>query len=460
MRSQPRRRWLWLAGVAAVTLLALASLSSANLGATGPAGALTLGLEPFASGLISPIGIANAGDERLFILEQAGIIRIVLPDGTVLPEPFLEITDRVDDGGNEEGLLGLAFHPQYTANGYFYVNYTYDPNGTSPGWTRISRFSVTADPDVADPGSEQVLLTVVQPASNHNAGHILFGPDGYLYVPLGDGGGAGDIADNAQNPALLLGKVSRIDVDSGPGDLPDCVGDGAGAYTVPAGNPFVDGPGGACDEIWALGLRNPWRSSFDRLTGDLYIGDVGQNVWEEIDFQPAASAGGENYGWRCYEGNHAYNTDGCLPAPNYTFPIFEYQHSAGNCTVIGGYVYRGDQYPAMAGRYLLLDFCSGNFWDLRQESGDWLATLHTNLQSPFNYAAFGEAANGELYVAGRSTGQIYRLTENSAPPTVTPSPSVVPSATPSPTPTATPSVSPTPTSTPSVFKYAPVLLKD
>lgn len=368
-------------------------------------GELSLDLVPFTTGLNSPVSMANAGDDRLFVVEQAGRIRIVEADGTLLLVPFLDIVDRVDSSPSEGGLLGLAFHPEYADNGYFYVNYTYLSGVTR--YTRISRFTVTGDPDVADPDSENVLLTVVQPAPNHNAGDIHFGPDGYLYIPLGDGGGAGDTANNAQTPTNILGSVSRIDVDMGPGEVADCVGLGSGDYTVPNDNPFADGPGGNCDEIWAIGLRNPWRSSFDRDTGDFFMGDVGQGDWEEVDFQPAASTGGENYGWRCYEGNHEYNPAGCGPMEDYTFPIFEYV-SSGNCSVIGGYVYRGSQYPIMTGRYFLTDYCSGNFWDLEPAGADtWLATEHSNLQQS-GFTTFGEALDGELYVA-KNNGTIYHL---------------------------------------------------
>jgi glucose/arabinose dehydrogenase len=368
-----------------------------------------LSLAQFAQGLTNPTGLYNAGsgDPRLFVIEQAGRIKILQPDGTVLSTPFLDITDRVDSSDNEEGLLGLAFHPNYAINGLFYLNYT---NTTSNiRRTRISRFSVTSDPNTADPNSEEVLLTVDQPFSNHNAGDIHFGPDGYLYIPLGDGGGGGDPGDNAQTRTTLLGKISRIDVDSDPGGAPpDCVGQGAGNYTIPPDNPLIDGQGGTCDEIWALGFRNPFRSSFDRLTGDLYIADVGQDLWEEIDVQPKNSSGGENYGWRCYEGNHEFNTLACGPATDYTFPIFEYSHDEG-CSVSGGYVYRGTKYPAMQGHYLLTDYCSGKFRDLiRNDVGDWIATLHT-LPATSGFASFGEDSEGELYVVNNVTGVIYRV---------------------------------------------------
>jgi len=397
--------------VATVTLCILFGMRSNAAVSNAAPQALDLALVAFATGFDDPLGVTNAGsgDDRLFVVEQGGVIKIVHPDGTVLPTPFLDISGRVDSSSNEEGLLGLTFHPDYASNGYFYLNYTHTSFNIRR--TRISRFSVSDDPNVADPDSESILLTVRQPQANHNAGDIHFGPDGYLYVPLGDGGGAGDTGNNAQNLSLLLGKIARIDVDSGSGSAPDCQGGGTGNYTIPPTNPLVDGAGGTCDEIWAIGLRNPWRSSFDRLTGDLYIGDVGQNDWEEINYQPVNAGGGENYGWRCYEGDHAFNTDGCGPMINYTFPIFEYNQTDNGCTVIGGYVYRGSQYPAMYGHYLLADYCSGNFWDLAPDGGGWQATKHTNL-SGFGYVAFGEDASGELYVVNISSNTLYRLQEN------------------------------------------------
>jgi len=397
-------------------------------------GPLQLDLIPFAtSGLDDPIALANAGpgDNRLFVVERDGRIKIIQPDGTVLPTPFLDISDWVfsladndsdSDPGSEQGLLGLVFHPNYANNGYFYVNYTVEVD--SDEWrTHISRFKVSDDnPNVADVDltqPEPILLAIDQPARNHNAGALHFGPnDGYLYIPMGDGGGSGDDAgsgNNAQTRSRLLGKIIRIDVDLGPGTGPDCQGDGTSInYTVPPTNPFVNDTTlpDPCDEIWAIGLRNPWRSSFDRLTGDLYIGDVGQGEWEEIDFQAHDSTGGLNYGWRCYEGNHPFNTSGCQAPGNYTFPIFEYNQSGNGCTVIGGYVYRGSQYPAMLGRYLLADFCTGNFWDLERQGNTWQPTKYTHLAN-FGYTAFGEDANGELYVVNLDENRVYRLIETS-----------------------------------------------
>ena len=409
--------------------------------------AITLSLTAFASGLSNPVVIENAGDSRLFVVEQTGRIRIVQSNGNLVATPFLDITDRVDDFNNEEGLLGLTFHPNYANNGYFYVNYTSYNGGTRR--SRISRFTVTANPDVADPNSEIILLTVNQPFTNHNAGHIAFGPEGYLYIPWGDGGSGGDPNNYSQTLTTLLGKVARIDVNSGAGAAPDCFGVGSGNYTIPNSNPFITGLGGTCDEIWAIGTRNPWHSSFDRLTGDFYIADVGQNNWEEVDFQPAGASGGTNYGWRCYEGNHTYNTSGCGPIGNYTFPIYEYNHSS-HCSITGGYVYRGTLYPNMIGHYFFTDYCSGNFWDtIRDGQGVWQTTFHNNL-SGFGNTAIGQGDNGELYVANINNGTIRRLVDTSPSNTATPT-NVPPTATPTRTPTATatsPAGTPTPTRTP------------
>jgi uncharacterized repeat protein (TIGR01451 family) len=395
--------------------LFLSALESSKAASTTTQGKLDLSLVVFATGFSDPVSIANAGpgDNRIFVIERAGQIKIIQPDGTILPTPFLNITGRVDSSSTEEGLLGLAFHPSYGSNGYFYVNYTNTSSGIRR--TRISRFNVTSDPEIADPNSEDILLTITQPFSNHNAGDMHFGPDGYLYIPLGDGGSGGDPDNNAQNLGLLLGKIVRIDVDSGPGHAPDCPGTGSGNYAIPSTNPLIDGAGGTCDEIWAIGLRNPWRSSFDRLTGDLYIGDVGQDNYEEVNVQLAAPPGGQNYGWRCYEGNQIFDLSGCGPTGGYTFPVFVYDNPTDGCSITGGYVYRGDMYPFMYGRYLLTDYCSGNFWDLVRDSGNWKADIHTNLAG-FGYVAFGEDASGELYVVNRSNGTVSHVRENSVGP--------------------------------------------
>jgi glucose/arabinose dehydrogenase len=314
------------------------------------------------------------GSGRLFILEKYGAIRI-FKDGLLSPQPFLNIDDRVDDGSNEMGLLGLAFHPNFEQNGYFYVNYTGDG-----GHTRISRF--TASGDVADPNSEQVLMVIDQPFPNHNGGAVAFGPDGYLYLGLGDGGAAGDPFKNGQDTSSLLGKILRIDVNNGD------------PYSIPADNPFGN-------EVWAYGLRNPWRISFDRVTGDLWIGDVGQNQYEEIDYLPSGSPGGANFGWSIMEASYGY--DG-VAQPGLLLPAAEYSHDFG-CSVTGGYVYRGSM-PEWNGIYLYGDYCSGTVWGLILVDGQWQSQVV--FEADLRITSFGEDESGELYLVS-DTGSIYIL---------------------------------------------------
>ena len=285
------------------------------------------------SGLTRPVDLQPDGSGRLFVVEKLGHIHII-ENGQWIENPFLNIEDRVNDSSNEMGLLGLAFHPDYVQNGYFFVNYT-----GSGGDTFISRFQVSGDPNIANPSSEVNLLRIDQPYPNHNGGGLDFGPEGYLYAGMGDGGLAGDPHGNGQKTDTLLGKVLRLDVDS------------AKPYAVPADNPFGN-------EIWDYGLRNPWRISFDSLTGDLYIGDVGQGTWEEIDIHPSGAPGGINYGWKFREGAHEY--DGNASA-GLTDPIAEYSHAEGGCSVTGGYVYRGSM-PEWSGVYLYADYCTGYVW--------------------------------------------------------------------------------------------------
>jgi glucose/arabinose dehydrogenase len=365
------------------------------------AGTPDVELELFASPIDRPSVITNAGDnsDRVFIAELTGAIRIVDANGTLLPAPFLDL-DPQSACCSEQGVLGLAFHPDYETNGYFYVHYS-DLNGD----TVVSRFSVSAgDPNVADLGSELQLLTLAQPVWNHNGGQIEFGPDGYLYIGLGDGGGSGDTADRAQNMGLLFGKILRIDVDNQDPPL---------EYAIPDDNPFVGEPG-AREEIWALGLRNPWRFSFDRLTGDLFIGDVGQNLWEEVDLQPASSTGGENWGWRCYEGNATFNTTGCGPAGDYDFPILVYPHSSDNCSINGGYVYRGSDFPNLWGTYLYGDYCTGRIWGASFDGMSWSSVELEQMTT--NQSTFGQDEDGELYVGAfvSTTGAVYRIVDANA----------------------------------------------
>ncbi|HEX8502759.1 MAG TPA: PQQ-dependent sugar dehydrogenase [Pyrinomonadaceae bacterium] len=367
-----------------------------------------LELRPPLGGFTAPVGVTNAADgsNRLFVVEQGGRIRVV-KNGALLPTPFLNISARISSGG-ERGLLGLAFPREYARKGYFYVNYT-NPAGD----TIISRFQRSAaDPDVADPASEQILLTIGQPFANHNGGQLAFSQrDRMLYVGMGDGGSGGDPGNRAQNPADLLGKILRIDTETGR----------PYTYTSPPTNPFVTAAGFR-PEIWALGVRNPWRFSFDRLTADLYVADVGQGSWEEVNFQPAASAGGENYGWRIMEGTHCFNPNPCNPA-GLTPPIVEYGHGAGDCSVTGGYVYRGFPYPRMQGLYFYGDFCTGRIWALRRESGVWQNSLL--LDTSIQISAFGEDEPGNLYVVSYGAGQIHELVDAGQTP--------VPVATPTPT---------------------------
>ncbi len=348
--------------------------------------------ERVVGGVIRPVDIVNAGDGsgRLFILQQVGVIR-VLQDGQLLAEPFLDLRDRVGSAANEQGLLGIAFHPQFSRNGYFYVNYT-DYSGD----TVIARFTAPAGESgfrpAGDASSELILLRVDQPAANHNGGQLQFGPDGYLWIGLGDGGGQGDPNGYAQSPDSLLGKLLRIDVDAQQ------------PYAIPADNPFAGG--GGAPEIYALGLRNPWRFTFDRLTGDLFIADVGQNRWEEIDYLPEGFSGAPlNYGWNIREGAHPYRdipTDALL-----TDPIHEYSHDAG-CSITGGVVYRGEDIPGYRGIYLFGDYCSGTLWGLIPAAdGGWQTQVL--FQTGFKMAAFGEDEAGEVYLLDLNGG-VYKLT--------------------------------------------------
>ncbi len=389
----------------------------------------TITLNKYATGLSMPTALTNAGDGsgRLFALEQAGQIRII-KNGSVLSTPFLDISGKTKANG-EEGLLGLAFPPGYNSKGHFYIYYT-----NLDGNNILARYRVSSNPDTADPNSEEILLTLLHPTyPNHNGGQLAFGPDGYLYVGVGDGGGGGDPNNNAQNLGTLLGKILRIDVEAGakaantPSRLPAAsnliylpftfgsgsVPSSSGAsYFIPASNPFIN-TSGALPEIWAYGLRNPWRFSFDRQTGDLYIADVGQDTMEEIDFQPAGSPGGQNYGWNILEGILCYPSGqqgGCTPPSNYVPPVATYYHGTNDsngCSVTGGYVYRGQTYPALQGIYFYGDYCSGRIWGL-VNAGGWQTQ---ELAHPtISISTFGQDEAGNLYVADYATGDIYLIT--------------------------------------------------
>lgn len=371
-----------------------------GLVAATPARAQDVTYTVFASGMSQVVDIANAGDSRLFAVQQSGEIRVIQSDGTVLPTPFLDLSGLVSTGF-EKGLLGLVFHPDYASNGHFYVNYT-----NFAGDTVVARYTVSGNPDVADEESASTILTVDQTYGNHNGGDLSFGPaDGYLYIGMGDGGNGCDPSDDAQDGMELLGKMLRIDVDGGS------------PYAIPPTNPFVGNPA-FLDEIWALGLRNPWRFSFDRQAPhDLWIGDVGQVGREEIDFQPGTSSGGENYGWDCREGFASSTISGCTttavcPPTGNVDPVHDYNRSGGRCSVTGGFVYRGTMHPGFAGEYFFADWCSRDLYSLRDDGSGFTLTTYTT-KVPGSPTTFGEDVNGEVYVG--AGGTIYRLDDPSPP---------------------------------------------
>ena len=403
MKTHPTLRYCWLL-LSTVFLISLPSIPvaatpSSEAGERPAAMNIQINLNPIASGPVSPVQITHAGDGsgRLFIVEQAGRIKI-MRNGSVLPTPFLNISNLVSCCG-ERGLVGLAFHPNYEQNGYFYVDYT----RASDGAIVVARYRVMAgQPDTADPASALILLTIAKPYENHNGGQLAFGPlDGYLYISTGDSGSGGDPLDAGQDINSLLGKILRIDVDHGS------------PYTSPAGNPFVGKTG--LDQIWAYGLRNPWRFSFDRQTGDLFIGDVGQNTWEEIDFQAAGTPGGVNFGWRCREGLHNFNFEASCQGKTLTDPIAEYNHTVG-ASVTGGFVYRGINFPALTGRYFYADFIEGKIWSMYQTTNPagW-STPELEVDTGLYISTFGEDEQGELYLADYGSGTIYRLEDANGP---------------------------------------------
>lgn len=361
----------------------------------------TVNLALFSADFAEPLAIENCGDDRLFIVEQRGRIYICDMAGNKNPTPFLDISDRVSQSGGELGLLGLAFDPNYAINGYFYVNYTAAADNNN---TRIARFSRhNTNPDLAVPASEQLVLSIAKPTAVHNGGTLVFGPDNYLYICTGDGGGGGLYA---QDMTSFLGKMLRIDV-SNP-TIP---------YTVPPDNPFV-GISGILPEIWAWGLRNAWKFDFDPMNGNLWIADVGQDEREEINLQIAGDSGGQNYGWRCYEGSLPYNATNCsmdnLSA--FTFPVYEYDHSMG-CSITGGKVYRGAQFHDFYGKYIYADFCTGKIGLLSPDNNGGYTNEWITLQSYHQIVTLGQDQYGEFYLADYLTGDVYKLSAGNCGPT-------------------------------------------
>jgi len=407
------------------------SEASALVRAAVPAAAdQSIVLQPFVSGLAMPVFVTHPGDGsgRLFVVEQAGQIRMV-KDGQLARTPFLDISALVTSTYTEQGLLGLAFHPQYERNGRFFVYYTAKPTDASTvGNNTLAEYRVSlVNPDVADPTVVRTLLSIPDGYANHNGGMIAFGPDGYLYVGIGDAGIGNEPEESAQDPGSLFGKLLRLDVD-----VPGTPAPPGSGYGIPPGNPFV-GRAGARPEVWAIGFRNPWRWSFDRQTGDIFLGDVGQLAWEEIDLLPTG-LGGLNFGWDDREGAHCYEPmSGCLTA-GLTEPILEYSHSEGCAAVTGGYVYRGTTFPSLSGAYFYGDYCEGHIWKARSSSGRSGPWITTHVLDPgFSISSFGEDEAGELYVVSHSTGAVLRLAPAVPEPTATPSPTATATVTPTPT---------------------------
>ena len=355
-----------------------------------------IALHSWATGLDEPVWLTNAGDSRLFVVQRKGTIKIITDSMQVLSTPFLNITSLVNSNQNEQGLLSMAFDPDYATNGYFYVYYIH---GSGSGTSRISRFHVSADANVADPASEVILYTVTQPFWNHNGGCLQFGPDGYMYCGFGDGGSGNDPNGNGQNFGTVLGSMIRVDVSQH-----------GSTFDIPLDNPWVSTQD-TLPELWAKGLRNPWRYTFDRLTGDMWIGDVGQNTWEEVDFWPAGDNSGPNFGWRCREGFVAtpgVSQAGCAASGPFVEPVAAFNHTTeGWCAVIGGYVYRGPSFPHLYGKYMFTDYCNGDF--LTFGANNDVDTLL--MTSNFGYSAFGEDMAGEMYITDVENNNVKKIVD-------------------------------------------------
>ncbi|MGD9933310.1 MAG: sorbosone dehydrogenase family protein [Dehalococcoidia bacterium] len=380
-----------LSPVATVTVAGIATDTATATGT--PPASIAVGLAKVVDGVDRPVAVANAGDGsgRLFVIEKEGLVRVV-KGGALVAEPFLDVRDLVTDSGNEQGLLGIAFHPDYARNGRFFIAFT--AAGSNANSLAEFRAGNPAG-DRADRDSGRVLLAIPDTRSNHNGGMVAFGPDGYLYLSTGDGGGGGDPDRAGQDVSTLQGKILRLDVD------------GAAPFAIPADNPFAR-TNGARGEIWAYGLRNPWRFSFDRETGDLWIADVGQNEYEEVNLQPAASAGGENYGWSVMEGTHCFRpADGCDTSGK-VLPVHEYSHDDGGCSVTGGYRYRGADVPGLRGLYVFVDYCQRDLLALAPDGAGW--RVLSIGRTPGRVSAFGEDEAGELYLVSDGDGGLYRIT--------------------------------------------------
>ncbi len=361
------------------------SASAAIAVSTASTGFPSITLTKFSSGFNQPLQITNAGDgtNRLFVVEKAGIVKII-SNGSILAKPFLNMTELVNAKGSEQGLLGIAFPPDFLKKRHFFISYT---NKAGVGNTVIARYPLTTDSNIADANANTTVLNIPQPFINHNGGQIVFGPDGFLYIGTGDGGGSGDPSNNSQNPKSLLGKILRIDVEYG-----------ISPYTLPRSNPFKN-------EVWAYGLRNPWRFSFDRLTHEIYIADVGQNLIEEVNVQPAGAAR-VNYGWNIMEGSSCFKYKNC-DRKGLTLPVSEYNHTDGDCSITGGYVYRGKQFKTLQGIYIYGDYCSGKIRGLRKNGSRWESKVL--LDTSYQISSFGEDEAGNIYFTDFASGDIYKI---------------------------------------------------